>query len=68
MSAWVAEQRDRIIPEVERSQEELREAIEQLQTVVQRRFDFGRIVAERPLPWVIGGLAIGFWIGRSTAR
>jgi len=65
VSDWAWQQRERLLPEVERNQEELREAIEELQEVVQRRLDVTRKIGERPLPWMIGGLLFGFWLGRS---
>jgi hypothetical protein len=65
---WASRERERILPEVERSQAELREAIEELQTVVQRRFDLAHRIAERPVPWLIGGFLFGVWMSRKLAH
>jgi hypothetical protein len=60
----IAEKREQVLPAVERSEQEFREAIDELQTVVQSQLDVSKWVAERPLPWLIGGLLFGLWLGQ----
>lgn len=61
----IPDRRERVLPEVERSQEELREALEELQLTVRSRFDLRRRIAEDPMPWLIGGFLAGWWMSRS---
>jgi hypothetical protein len=49
--------------EVEESQQELSQALGDLAGAVRRSVDPARLITERPLPWVVGGLALGFWFG-----
>jgi hypothetical protein len=64
--------------EVEESQQELSQALGDLEGAVRRSVDPAlgdlegavrrsvdpaRLITERPLPWVVGGLALGFWFG-----
>jgi len=49
--------------EVEESQQELSQALGDLEGAVRRSVDPARSITERPLPWVVGGLALGFWFG-----
>jgi hypothetical protein len=48
---------------VEESQQELSQALGDLEGAVRRSVDPARLITERPLPWVVGGLALGFWFG-----
>jgi hypothetical protein len=49
--------------EVEESQQELSQALGDLEGAVLRSVDPARLITERPLPWLLGGLALGFWFG-----
>jgi hypothetical protein len=51
------------IREVEESQQELGQALGDLEGAVRRSIDPARLITERPLPWLLGGLALGFWFG-----
>lgn len=51
------------IREVEESQQELTQAIGDLEGIVRRSVDPARWIAERPLPWLLGALALGLWLG-----
>jgi hypothetical protein len=48
---------------VEESQHELRRALVDLEGIVQRSVDPARWITGRPLPWLLGGLALGLWLG-----
>jgi hypothetical protein len=49
--------------EVEESQQELSQALGDLEGVVRSRVDPARWITERPLPWLLGGLVLGLWLG-----
>jgi hypothetical protein len=49
--------------EVEESQQELSQALGDLEGAVRRSVDPARLITERPPPWVVGGLVLGFWFG-----
>ena len=58
-----SERREALKPAVERSEEELREALGQLQDAVQKKLSFTERVAAEPWPWITGAFVIGFWFG-----
>ena len=49
--------------EVEDSQEELSQALENFEDVVRKSVDPVQWVTERPHLWLLGGFALGFWFG-----
>jgi hypothetical protein len=51
------------ICEVEESQRELSQALGDLEDAVQRSVDPARWITKRPLPWLLGGLVLGLWLG-----
>jgi hypothetical protein len=54
--------REVLVPEVERSEEQFRRALGELQIAVERKFDLGERIAERPMPWLVGGVLLGLWL------
>ena len=48
---------------VEESQQELTQALGDLEGVVRKSIDPARWITERPLAWLLGGLALGVWLG-----
>ena len=63
MSGADSEARVAMISEVEESQQELSQALGDLEGVVRRSVDPARWITERPLPWLLGGLVLGLWLG-----
>jgi hypothetical protein len=52
---------------IERSEAELRDAVEELTTAVKNDITIGTYIAERPWAWLIGGFAFGLLLsGRSA--
>ena len=51
------------LSEVEESQQELSQALGDLEGIVLSSVDPARWIAERPLPWLLGGLVLGLWLG-----
>ena len=58
------EKKEALLESVERSEQELRAAVDELTFVAQRQFDFGERIAQRPWTWLIGGFALGLWLSR----
>ncbi len=63
MSEPESEDHAATIREVEESQQELSQALGDLEGVVRRSADPARWIRERPLPWVLGGFVLGMWLG-----
>jgi len=63
-----SQERAEILPEIERSEEELRQAVGELQTAVQRGVDPRVWIAERPLAWAVGAFFVGVWLGLRHSR
>ena len=51
------------IREVEDSQQELSQALGDLEGIVRRGVDPAKWITERPLPWLLGGFVLGLWLG-----
>jgi len=58
-----SEERAAAIREVEESQQELSQALGDLEGIVRSSVDPARWITDRPLLWVLGGLVLGFWFG-----
>ena len=63
MSEDVSEEHAAAVREVEESQQELSQALGDLEGVVRSSVDPAKWITDRPLPWVLGGLVLGFWLG-----
>jgi hypothetical protein len=63
MSEAVSEEHAAAVREVEESQQELSQALGDLEGVVRGSVDPAKWITDRPLPWVLGGLVLGFWFG-----
>jgi hypothetical protein len=67
MGSDYTEQRDELLESIERDQEDLRVAVQELTGAARATFDLGERIKEHPLTWIIGGLVFGLWLGtRST--
>lgn len=51
------------VREVEESQQELSQALGDLEGVVRNSVDPAKWITDRPLPWVLGVLGLGLWLG-----
>ena len=58
------QKKEALLESVERSQEELRHAVDELTTVAQQRFDLHERIAEHPWAWLAAGFAFGMWLAR----
>ena len=63
MSEPDSEEQAASIREVEESQQELSQALGDLEGVVRSSVDPARWITERPLPWLLGGLVMGLLLG-----
>lgn len=64
MSDPLAEERRRILAHIEREEESLEEALDELTCAVRRRLHPGEQLARHPLAWLAGGFALGLYLGR----
>jgi len=51
------------VREVEERQQELSEALGDLEGIVRQSVDPARWITGQPLPWLVGGLVLGLWLG-----
>jgi hypothetical protein len=63
MSEPDSEEHAAAIREVEESQQELNQALGDLEGIVRSSVDPARWITDRPLPWLLGVLVLGFWLG-----
>lgn len=68
MSTSYTEQREEILHSIERDEQELREAVEELKTAALSWLDVRNHIAENPLMWFGGAFAIGLWFGLRHGR
>jgi uncharacterized membrane protein YqjE len=64
----IPEQREAVLPAVERSERELKRTLDDLVTTVHSRLDLSKPIVERPIPWVVGSLIVGFLLGHPRGR
>jgi Putative Actinobacterial Holin-X, holin superfamily III len=64
----IPEQRETVLPVVERSERELRRTLHDLVSTVHSRLDLSKPIVERPIPWVVGSLIVGFLLGHPRGR
>ncbi len=64
----IPEQREAVRPVVERSERELKRTIHDLVATVHSRLDLSKPIVERPLPWVVGSVLVGFMLGHPRGR
>jgi hypothetical protein len=53
---------------IERSEAELREAVEEFTTAVKNDITLGSYIVERPWTWLVGGFAFGLLLSRRSAH
>jgi hypothetical protein len=63
MSKPDSEEHAEAIREVEENQQELSQAMCDLEGVVRRSVDPARWITDRPLPWLLGGFVLGLSLG-----
>ena len=63
MKADINRERREILPKIERSEEDLRHAVGELETAVERSVDARVWIAKRPLVWLLGSFFVGLWLG-----
>ncbi len=63
------EARQRLLASAERHEQELEDALGDLKQAVQRPFAIADHIRQHPLPWLVGCLMIGLWLGnRANGR
>jgi hypothetical protein len=64
----IPEQRETVLPVVEQSERELRRTLHDLVSTVHSRLDLSKPIVERPVPWLVGSLLVGFLLGHPRGR
>lgn len=68
-SAEFAEQREDLLQSIERDEEEVRVAVQELTGAARSTLDLSEHIRKFPLTWAIGALLVGAWLGtRGGAR
>jgi hypothetical protein len=65
-SAFAA-QREDLLQSIERDQEEVRVAVQELAGAARSQLDVGERIKAFPLTWVIGAVLVGLWLGSRGA-
>jgi hypothetical protein len=58
-----AEQREDLLQSIERDQEEVRVAVQELTDVARSKLKVSEQIKDFPLTWAIGALLVGVWLG-----
>ena len=67
MDTAFAEEREDLLQSIERDQEEVREAVQELAGAARSAFDVGERIKASPLMWVFGAFLVGAWLGSRGA-
>jgi transcriptional regulator of NAD metabolism len=59
----VLDEREALVQSIEQDKAELLDAVDELKTAVQQQFQLREQIAEHPIPWLLGGLVVGLWLG-----
>jgi hypothetical protein len=63
MKTDISRERVEILPKIERSEEDLRHAVGELQTAVKRSVNPRVWITARPLVSLLGSFFVGLWLG-----
>ena len=58
------DQREVLRQSIERDEAQLREAVDELKAAVQTELSLRSHIMTHPIPWIVGGFALGLWLGR----
>ena len=59
----IADKREELLVSVERDEQELKLAVDELTTAAQATVDLGERMALRPWVWLAGAFGVGLWLG-----
>jgi len=62
-----AEQREDLLQSIERDQEEVRVAVQELTGAARSKLNVSEHIKEFPLAWAIGAFLVGLWLGSRGA-
>jgi len=62
--AEIGEREEVLRQSIEHNEAELRDAVDEMTTAVQSEMTLRGHIAEHPVPWLFGGIALGLWLGR----
>ena len=61
------EQREDLLESIERDQQEVRGAIQELTAAARLQLNISQRVKDFPLTWLVGSFLIGLWLGTGSA-
>jgi hypothetical protein len=56
------DEREALRQAIEDDKAELLDAVDELKAAVTQRFQLRERIAERPVPWLVGGFLLGLWL------
>lgn len=62
-----AEQREDLLQSIERDQEEVRVAVQELTAAARSTLDVSELIKKFPLTWAMGAFLVGAWLGSRGA-
>jgi len=62
-----AEQREELLQSIERDQEEVRDAVQELAGAARFTLDVAERIKAFPLTWMLGAVLVGIWLGSRGA-
>jgi hypothetical protein len=62
-----AEQREELLQSIERDQEEVRGAVQELAGAARLKLDIAERIKAFPLTWMLGAVLVGMWLGSRGA-
>jgi hypothetical protein len=63
-----AAQREDLLQSIERDEEEVRVAVQELAGAAGSKLDLGEHIKASPLTWVFGAFVVGVWLGSREQR
>ena len=65
MNGSAVDEREEVLRQsIERNEAELRDAVGEMATAVKTELNLRAQIAEHPVPLLLGGFALGLWLGR----
>ncbi len=56
------DEREALRISIEEDKADLLDAVVELKAAVQSQFQLRELIAEHPIPWLVGGLVLGLWL------
>jgi hypothetical protein len=64
--AEIDEREEVLRQSIEHNEAELRDAVDEMTTAVKSELTLRGLIAEHPVPWLLGGIVLGLWLSRRS--